>query len=97
MPATVTLRAFPDEPHEGKVSFIYPEMMKTETRTVTVRIELPNPDGKMKTGMYADVVFRVPATARPRRLPSLTAPSSTAGRARSFSSPRARDGSSRVK
>jgi Cu(I)/Ag(I) efflux system membrane fusion protein len=58
MPATVTLRALPNEPHEGKVSFIYPEMMKMETRTVSVRIELPNPEGKIKTGMYADVVFR---------------------------------------
>ena len=40
------------------VSFIYPEMMKPETRTITVRIELPNPDGKMRPGMYADVVFQ---------------------------------------
>ena len=56
--ATVTLRAFPAEPQDGVVSFIYPEMMNPETRTVTVRIELPNPDGKLKTGMYADVVFR---------------------------------------
>ena len=58
------------EPHEGVVSFIYPEMMKPETRTISVRIELPNPDGKIKTGMYADVVFRAgdgdaPATAVP--------------------------------
>ena len=58
MRATVTLRAFPTEPHEGIVAFIYPEMMKPETRTVTVRIELPNPDGKLKPGMYADVVFQ---------------------------------------
>ena len=55
--ATVTLRAFPTEPHDGVVTFIYPEMMKPETRTLSVRIELPNPDGQMKTGMYADVVF----------------------------------------
>ena len=59
MPATVTLRARANEPHEGTVSFIYPEMMKPETRTVSVRIELPNPDGEIKPGMYADVVFRV--------------------------------------
>jgi len=58
MPATVTLRAFPAEPHDGPVSFIYPEMMNPETRTITVRIELDNPDGKMKPGMYADVVFQ---------------------------------------
>ena len=55
--ATVTLRSFPTEPHEGVVTFIYPELMKPETRTVSVRIELPNPDGQMKPGMYADVVF----------------------------------------
>jgi Cu(I)/Ag(I) efflux system membrane fusion protein len=64
-PATVTLRAFPNEPHEGKVTFIYPEMMKMETRTVSVRIELPNPDGRMKPGMYADVVFNPGAEAAP--------------------------------
>jgi Cu(I)/Ag(I) efflux system membrane fusion protein len=57
MHAMVTLRAFPAEPQDGVVSFIYPEMMNPETRTVTVRIELANPDGKMKPGMYADVVF----------------------------------------
>jgi len=57
MPATVTLRSFPNEPHEGVVTFIYPEMLKPETRTISVRIELPNPDGKLKPGMYADVVF----------------------------------------
>lgn len=57
MRATVTLRAFAAEPHEGTVGFIYPEMMKPEMRTISVRIELPNPDGDMKPGMYADVVF----------------------------------------
>jgi Cu(I)/Ag(I) efflux system membrane fusion protein len=57
MPAAVTLRAFPAEPHEGVVTLIYPEMMKPEMRTISVRIELPNPDGRLKPGMYADVVF----------------------------------------
>jgi Cu(I)/Ag(I) efflux system membrane fusion protein len=56
--ATVTLRSFPTEPHDGVVTFIYPELMKPETRTASVRIELPNPDGLMKPGMYADVVFQ---------------------------------------
>jgi Cu(I)/Ag(I) efflux system membrane fusion protein len=69
MRAIVTLRAFPAEPQEGVVSFIYPEMMNPDTRTITVRIELPNPDGKLKTGMYADVVFqadgKAPAIAVP--------------------------------
>jgi len=70
MRATVTLRAFATEPHEGVVAFIYPEMMKPETRTVSVRIELPNADGELKPGMYADVVFQAdegdaPMTAVP--------------------------------
>jgi Cu(I)/Ag(I) efflux system membrane fusion protein len=70
MRATVTLRAFVTEPLEGVVAFIYPEMMKPETRTVSVRIELPNPDGELKPGMYADVVFHAgegetPTTAVP--------------------------------
>jgi len=57
MSVTVTLRAAQADPVEGKVTFIYPEL-NPETRTVPVRIELPNPDGLMKTAMYADVVFR---------------------------------------
>ena len=70
MPATVTLRALANEHREGVVSFIYPEMMKRDTRTISVRIELPNSDHKAKPGMYADVTFRVgdgdaPATAIP--------------------------------
>jgi Cu(I)/Ag(I) efflux system membrane fusion protein len=70
MPATVTLRAFQTRPHQGVVTFIYPEMMKPETRTISVRIELPNSDGDLKPGMYADVVFHsgdgeTPVTAVP--------------------------------
>jgi membrane fusion protein, copper/silver efflux system len=61
-PAVVTLRAYPNHPIEGRVGFIYPDV-KPETRTVRVRIELPNPDGRLKTDMYADVVFR-PAAER---------------------------------
>ena len=54
--AKVTLRADQSTALEGKVTFIYPEL-KVETRTVPVRIELPNPDQRLKTSMYADVVF----------------------------------------
>jgi Cu(I)/Ag(I) efflux system membrane fusion protein len=58
--ATVTFRAFPNEPTEGRVAFVYPEM-KAETRTARVRIELANPDGRLKPDMYADVVFHAGA------------------------------------
>src|SRR6516165_1511058 len=55
--ATVTVRAYMTEPVEGEVTFIYPEL-KAETRTARVRIEVPNPDGRLKIDMYADVVFQ---------------------------------------
>jgi membrane fusion protein, copper/silver efflux system len=64
MPVTVTLRAMPTQPVEGNVTFIYPEL-KPETRTVSVRIELPNPEEQMKPAMYADVVFRTDADEAP--------------------------------
>ena len=47
-PATVTLRADQSRPVQGSVTFIYPEL-KPETRTVPVRIELPNPEQRLKT------------------------------------------------
>jgi len=55
--ATVTLRAYPAEPMQGEVTLIYPEL-KPETRTARVRIELPNPDGRLKVDMYTDVLFQ---------------------------------------
>jgi Cu(I)/Ag(I) efflux system membrane fusion protein len=53
----VTVRAYMSQPMEGEVTFIYPEL-KPETRTAQVRIEVPNPDGRLKVEMYADVVFQ---------------------------------------
>jgi Cu(I)/Ag(I) efflux system membrane fusion protein len=55
--ATVTVRAYMAQPIAGEVTFIYPEL-KAETRTARVRIEVPNPDGRLKIDMYADVVFQ---------------------------------------
>lgn len=54
--ARVTFKAFPEEPREGVVTLIYPEL-SMETRTVPVRIELPNPAGKLRAGLYADVAI----------------------------------------
>ena len=60
--AAVTFRAYQAQPIEGEVTFIYPEL-KPETRTARVRIEVPNPDGRLKADMYADVVFHTGADA----------------------------------
>jgi Cu(I)/Ag(I) efflux system membrane fusion protein len=58
MRATVTFRAYRSEPVEGIVTFIYPDV-RPETRTVRVRIEVANPDERLKPDMYADVAFQV--------------------------------------
>src|SRR5262249_33199716 len=47
MRATVMVRAYMAQPFEGEVTFIYPEL-RNETRTARVRIEVPNPDGRLK-------------------------------------------------
>ena len=62
--ATVTFRAYRSQPVDGIVTFIYPEV-RPETRTVRVRIEVANPDERLKPDMYADVVFHVEADATP--------------------------------
>ena len=51
------MRADSTRPVQGAVTFIYPEL-KPETRTVPVRIELPNPEDRLRTSMYADVIFQ---------------------------------------
>jgi Cu(I)/Ag(I) efflux system membrane fusion protein len=53
-PAKVTTRAHLGRVFTGNVSVVYPHLMK-ETRTVRVRIELPNPDLALLPDMYADV------------------------------------------
>lgn len=50
--ATVT--AYPGADFVGTVAFIYPSV-SAETRTTKVRIEVANPDGRLKTDMSANV------------------------------------------
>lgn len=58
------LDAFPGQLFPGKVGFIYPAL-NSETRTVKVRVELPNPKGLLKPMMYAQLEI---ATAAHRAL-----------------------------
>ena len=55
-PATMTFRAFPDEPRQGKIAFILHEL-DMKTRTAKVRIEVANPDHRLRHEMFADVVI----------------------------------------
>lgn len=51
-----TLAAFPGETLTGRVSAVLPET-QTDSRTLTVRIELPNKSGRLRPGMFATVSF----------------------------------------
>lgn len=54
--AEVAFTYFPGETIRGTVEFIEPELSE-RTRTLTVKIAVPNPDGRLRKGMFATVVF----------------------------------------
>lgn len=56
--AAVKLSYFPGELFKGRISYIFP-YLNPNTRTARVRIEFPNPGGKLKPEMFADVEIRV--------------------------------------
>jgi len=52
--ARARLDAYPGQVFEGRVTYIYPTL-KADTRTAQLRVELPNPQGRLKPAMYAQV------------------------------------------
>ena len=52
--AKITFRAFPGETFEGRVTFVLHEL-EMATRTAKVRVEVANPDHRIKHEMFADV------------------------------------------
>jgi Cu(I)/Ag(I) efflux system membrane fusion protein len=60
LPVSVVLPAFPDLKFEGEIGAINPSIDAVK-RTATVRVDVPNPDWKLRPGMYADVVVNVDA------------------------------------
>lgn len=58
-PARATLDAYPGRTFSGRVAFISPTL-ETSTRTLAVRIELPNPQGLLKPGLYGRVTIDAP-------------------------------------
>jgi Cu(I)/Ag(I) efflux system membrane fusion protein len=51
---SASLTAFPGQTLKGRVIALLPSA-DVQTRTLTVRSELPNPDGKLRPGMFASV------------------------------------------
>lgn len=58
--ATVELPYLLGGPYTGFVRYLYPHF-NAQTRTMTVSIELQNPDRTLRADMYANVTFEVPA------------------------------------
>jgi Cu(I)/Ag(I) efflux system membrane fusion protein len=64
-PVTVRFKAYPSQTFEGRVTFILHEL-EMATRTAKVRIEIDNPDHRIKHEMYADVEIDAGAGETPR-------------------------------
>ncbi|MEQ8331337.1 MAG: efflux RND transporter periplasmic adaptor subunit [Longimicrobiales bacterium] len=58
--ADVTFEAFPGRTFPGRVAYVYPTV-SMQSRTGRVRLELANPGGELRPGMYARVRLDAPA------------------------------------
>ena len=56
--AQISLVYYPGESFTGKISYIYP-YLNPETRTNRIRIEVDNPDFKLKPEMYANLTIHI--------------------------------------
>ena len=54
--------AYPGEVFGGNITYVYPHLNE-KTRTMRVRLEFPNPDLKLKPGMYSNIEIQVPLGA----------------------------------
>lgn len=69
-PARFETVALPGQVAQGEVTFVQP-VVDAQTRTVDVRIALPNPAGNLRPGLYGTVLLEEPGTG-----PVLTVPRS---------------------
>jgi membrane fusion protein, copper/silver efflux system len=54
--------AFPGRPVTGFVAYVAPDLDE-RTRTIKVRLNVPNPDGRLRPGMFARASLQVPLTS----------------------------------
>jgi RND family efflux transporter MFP subunit len=66
--AGVQVNAYPDKVFNGTITYVYPTL-KSETRSVPVRVELANPGHLLKPAMYAQVEVAVGSKAKVLTVP----------------------------
>jgi cobalt-zinc-cadmium efflux system membrane fusion protein len=66
---TFSVPAYPDEVFSGKLIYIS-DILNETTRTITLRTEVGNPDGKLKPGMFANLVLSVGNTSTQLAVPA---------------------------
>lgn len=68
VPAKVKVREYPGEEFAGTVARSAGALDEV-ARTMTVEVRVPNPDGRLLTGMYAQVALTLPTPHRLREVP----------------------------
>jgi len=61
-PVQISTRALPGSRFEGTVGFVWPSL-DAATRTLRLRIDIPNPQLELKPGMYGDAIIATDAAA----------------------------------
>jgi RND family efflux transporter MFP subunit len=69
MASKVEIREFPGQVFEGKVARTA-GALDSSSRTLNTEIQVPNPDGKLLTGMYAEVQLKLTVPQRVYELPA---------------------------
>ncbi|HEY6001871.1 MAG TPA: efflux RND transporter periplasmic adaptor subunit, partial [Anaeromyxobacter sp.] len=58
--ASLTLDAYPGKRFDGRIQYVYPRL-DAESRTLPLRVSLPNAGGALKPGLFGTVEIRLPA------------------------------------
>ncbi|HKR14687.1 MAG TPA: efflux RND transporter periplasmic adaptor subunit [Pyrinomonadaceae bacterium] len=66
-PVEITATALGNTPSQGRVAYIDPQLNE-DTRTARVRIEMPNPGERLKSGMFVQAGFQASAAAAGQEL-----------------------------
>jgi len=65
----ITVPAYPSETFTGRISYIG-DTVHPETRTITVRTQVPNKDFKLKPGMFADIGIQLDRKEKALTIPT---------------------------